>query len=157
MAPQTATAKRRPPLAGQTWLLTESLAGESYPPRWGGEARQAILDSLGERDPLRYGSVTGRVALATRASTVGVALARRTQLCPGVALAAATFYRGHHFDSWQDWSLNQFMTAIYPSDLPVIQTLIFEVSKKTVEGILLLSGLKGALADVIIRGKNMQD
>lgn len=74
----------------------------------------------------------------------------------GVALAA-TFYRGHHFDSWQDWSLNQFMTAIYPSDLPVIQTLIFEVSKKTVEGILLLSGLKGALADVIIRGKNMQD
>ena len=49
------------------------------------------------------------------------------------------------------------MTAIYPSDLPVIQTLIFQVSKKTVEGILLLSGLKGALADVIIRGKNMQD
>ena len=74
----------------------------------------------------------------------------------GVALAA-TFYRGHHFDSWQDWSLNQFMTAIYPSDLPVIQTLIFQVSKKTVEEILLLSGLKGALADVIIRGKNMQD
>ena len=126
----------------------------------GGEARQAILDLLGERDTARYGSVTGGVALATRASTVGVALARRTQLCLasrwGVALAA-TFYRGHHFDSWQDWSLNQFMTAIYPSDLPVIQTLIFQVSKKTVEEILLLSGLKGALADVIIRGKNMQD
>lgn len=65
---KNATLKRRPPktqplnvahpspdkpgFSRKVWLARAT-------PPVGGEARQAILDSLGERDPPRYGSVTG--------------------------------------------------------------------------------------------------